>query len=48
MEIVEDFDEKNYNDNGNPLESSRILRMNPNFFNFLSFFIIFLFFSFFF
>ena len=42
MEIVEDFDEKSYNNNGKPLKSSRILRVNPNFFIFLSFFIIFL------
>ena len=42
MEIVEDFDEKNYNNNGKPWKSSRILRVKPNFFIFLSFFIIFL------
>ena len=49
MEIVEDFDEKSYNNNGRPWKSSRILRVNPNFFIFLSFFIIFLpFFVFFF
>ena len=51
IEIVEDFDEKSYNNNGKPLKSSRILCVNPNFFIFLSFFIIFLhffiFFSFF-
>ena len=29
MEIVEDFDEKSYNNNGKPWKSSRILRMNP-------------------
>ena len=49
MEIVEDFDEKSYNNNGKPWKSSRILRVNPFFFIFLSFFIIFLhFFVFFF
>ena len=48
MEIVEDFDEKSYNNNGKPWKSSRILRVNPNFFILLSFFIIFLHFSFFF
>ena len=42
MEIVEDFDEKSYNNNGKPWKSSRILRVKPNFFIFLSFFIIFL------
>ena len=42
MEIVEDFDDKIYNNNnGKPWKSSRILRLNPNFFIFLSFFIIF-------
>ena len=50
MEIVEDFDEKSYNNNGKSWKSSRILRVNPFFFHF-SFFIIFLhffdFFSFF-
>ena len=46
MEIVEDFDEKSYNDNGKPWESSRILRMNPNSFDFLSFFPSFFFFFF--
>ena len=46
MEIVENFDEKSYN-NGKPWKSSRILRLNPNFFIFLSFFIISLHFSFF-
>ena len=46
MEIVENFDEKSYNNNnGKPWKSSRILRVNPNFFIFLSFFIIFLHFS---
>ena len=42
MEIVEDFDEKSYNNNGKPWKSSWILRVNPIFFIFLSFFIIFL------
>ena len=40
MEIVEDFDEKSYNNNGKPWKSSRILRVNPTvfiFFHFLSF-----------
>ena len=37
MEIVEDFDEKSYNNNGKPWESSRILRVNP----FFSFFFLF-------
>ena len=32
MEIVEDFDEKSYNNNGKPWKSSRILRLNPIFF----------------
>ena len=41
MEIVEDFDEKSYNNNGKPWKSSRILSVNP-FFHFLSFFIMFL------
>ena len=45
MEIVEDFDEQSYNNNGEPWKSSRILRGNPIFFIFLSFFIIFLHFS---
>ena len=54
MEIVKDFDEKSYNNNGKPWKSSRILRLNPNFFivlHFLSFtlsFYHFLSFSFFF
>ena len=34
MEIVEDFDEKSYNNNGKPWKSSRILRVKPNFFFF--------------
>ena len=42
MEIVKDFDEKSYNNNGKPWKLSRILRVNPCFFIFLSFFIIFL------
>ena len=29
MEIVEDFDEKSYNNNGKPWKSSRILRVKP-------------------
>ena len=37
MEIVEDFDEKSYNNNGKSWKSSRILRVNPKFFIFLSF-----------
>ena len=37
MKIVEDFDEKSYNNNGKPWKSSTILRVNPNFFNFLHF-----------
>ena len=41
MEIVEDFDEKTYNNNGKPLKSSRILRVNPIFFHFSSCFSIF-------
>ena len=48
MEIVEDFDEKSYNNNGKHWKSSRILRVNPIFFIFLSFFIIFFIFSVFF
>ena len=58
MDIVEDVDEKSYNNNGKPWNSSRILRVNPNFFifhwcsSFFRFFpfhhfFIFLFFSFF-
>ena len=31
MEIVEDYDEKSYNNNGKPWKSSRILRVNPFF-----------------
>ena len=46
MEIVEDFEEKSYNNNGKPLKSSRILRVNPMCFIFLSVFCIFLHFSF--
>ena len=54
MELVEDFDEKSYNNNGKPWKSSGILRVNPIFFIFLSFlimslhFFIFSFYSFFF
>ena len=29
MEIVDDFDEKSYNNNGKPSKSSRILRAKP-------------------
>ena len=48
MEIVEDFEEKSYNNNCEPWKSSRMLRVKPSFIIFLSFFIIFLhFFSFF-
>ena len=50
MEIVEDVDEKNYNNNGKPWKSSRILRVNPIFsffFVFSSFFRFFHFFIFF-
>ena len=39
MDIVEDFDEKSYSNNGKPWKSSRILRVNPNFFIFLYVFI---------
>ena len=46
MEIVEDFDETSYNNNGKPWKSSRILRVNPSFSIFLSFFISFLHFFF--
>ena len=42
MEIVKDFDEKSYNNNGKPWKSPRIFRLKPNFFIFISFFIIFL------
>ena len=34
MEIVEDFDEKCYNNNGKPWKSFKILRVKPNFFIF--------------
>ena len=47
MEIVKDFDEKNYNNNGKPWKSSRILRVNPIFHCSFIYFIIFLHFSFF-
>ena len=46
MEIVEDFDEKSYNNNGKPWKSSMILRVNP-FFRFFFFFFHFFIFSFF-
>ena len=46
MAIVEDFDEKSYNNNGKPWKSSRILRVKPNLFILLSFFFIFLHFFF--
>ena len=49
MEIVEDFDEKSYNNNGKPWKSSRILRVNQFFslfFLFSSFSLIFSFFFF--
>ena len=54
MEIVEDFDEKSYNNNGKSWKSSRILRLNPffhssfffhHFSSFFRFFFIFSFFS---
>ena len=51
MEIVENYDEKSYNNNGKPWKSSRILRVNPCFsffFLFSSFFSIFFSFSVFF
>ena len=56
MEIVQDFDEKSYNNNGKPWKSSRISRVNPIFsffvlfssiFSIFSFFFIFIFFIFF-
>ena len=34
MEIVRDFDEKSYNNNGKPLKSSRFLRVKPKLFIF--------------
>ena len=40
MEIVEDFDEKSYNNNCKPCKLSKIFSVNPNFFIFLSLFII--------
>ena len=43
MEILKDFDEQSYNNNGKPWKSSRILRVNPIFFHF---FILFIFFHF--
>ena len=48
MEIVEDFDEKSYNNNGKCWKSSRILRVMPNFFIFPLFIIFRHFFVFFF
>ena len=48
MEIVEDFDEKSYNNNGKPCKSSMILRVKPNFFIFPLFLIFRHFFVFFF
>ena len=48
IKIVEDFDEKNYNNNGKPMKSSSILRVKPNCFIFsLLFFFIFFIFHFF-
>ena len=46
MEIVEDLDEKSYNNNGKHWKSSRILRVNPIFSIFFSFFSFFSFFHF--
>ena len=37
MEIVEDFDEKSYNNNGKPWKSSGILRVKAKFFIFVHF-----------
>ena len=37
--IVEDFDEKSYNNNSKPLKLSKILRVKPHFFIFLLFII---------
>ena len=45
MELVDDFDEKSYNNNGKPWKSLRILRVNPIFL--ISFFSIISFFNFF-
>ena len=45
MEIVEDFDEKSYNNNGKPWKSSGILSVKPKFFIF-SMFVMFFVFSF--
>ena len=39
IEIVEDLNKKSHNNNDKPWKSSRILRLNPNFFIFVSFFI---------
>ena len=49
MEIVEDFDDTSYNNNGKPWKSSRILRLNPCFSFFFLFlhFLVFFFFAFF-
>ena len=52
MEIVKDFDEKSYNNNGKPWKSSRILRLIPffsfffPFFNIFPYFFVFHFFTF--
>ena len=46
MDIVEDLDEKSYNNNGKPWKSSRILRVNPHFFIFSFFFFLLFFFIF--
>ena len=46
MEIVEDFDEQSYNNNGKPSKSSRILRVKPNFLIFHCFFHFFIFLNF--
>ena len=47
MEIVEDFDETSYNNNGTPWKSLRILSVNPIFFIRFFFFVFSFFFSFF-
>ena len=46
MEIVKDFDEQRYNNNGKPWKSSMILRVNP-FFHFSPSFLLFFHFYFF-
>ena len=49
MDIVDDFDEESYNNNGKPWKSSKILRVKPNFFivhHFSSFFRFFMFLQF--